>query len=40
MFRLPDKVYQRREVELTPEQKKVYKQLKDYAIAAIRISVN
>jgi len=32
---LPDKVYQRREVELTPEQKKVYKQLKDYAIAEL-----
>jgi len=32
---LPDKVYQRREVELTTEQKKVYKQLKDYAIAEL-----
>ena len=32
---LPDKVYQRREVELTPEQKKVYKQLTDYAIAEL-----
>ena len=32
---LPDKVYQRREVELTPEQKKVYKELKDYAIAEL-----
>jgi len=32
---LPDKVYQRREVELTAEQKKVYKQLKDYAIAEL-----
>ena len=32
---LPDKIYQRREVELTPEQKKVYKQLKDYAIAEL-----
>ena len=35
---LPDKVYQRREVELTPEQKKVYKQLKDYAIAQLESS--
>tara|TARA_R110002020_G_scaffold176179_2_gene368274 strand:+ start:1164 stop:2606 length:1443 start_codon:yes stop_codon:yes gene_type:complete len=32
---LPDKVYQRREVELTPEQRKVYKELKDYAIAEL-----
>ena len=32
---LPDKIYQRREVELTTEQKKVYKQLKDYAIAEL-----
>tara|TARA_A100001391_G_scaffold193212_1_gene168183 strand:+ start:983 stop:2434 length:1452 start_codon:yes stop_codon:yes gene_type:complete len=32
---LPDKIYQRREVELTPEQKKVYKELKDYAIAEL-----
>jgi SNF2 family DNA or RNA helicase len=32
---LPAKVYQRREVELTPEQKKVYKELKDYAIAEL-----
>ena len=32
---LPDKVYQRREVELTSEQKKVYKQLTDYAIAEL-----
>ena len=32
---LPDKVYQRREVELTTEQKKVYKELKDYAIAEL-----
>ena len=32
---LPDKVYQRREVELTPEQKKVYKELKDYAMAEL-----
>ena len=32
---LPDKIYQRREVELTPEQKKVYKQLTDYAIAEL-----
>jgi len=35
---LPDKVYQRREVELTPEQKKIYKQLKDYAIAQLESS--
>ena len=32
---LPDKVYQTREVELTPEQKKVYKQLKKYAVAEL-----
>ena len=32
---LPDKVYQRREVILTPEQKKVYKELKDYAMAEL-----
>tara|TARA_R110001606_G_scaffold76712_3_gene177330 strand:- start:3479 stop:4921 length:1443 start_codon:yes stop_codon:yes gene_type:complete len=32
---LPDKVYQRREVELTTEQKKVYKELKDYAMAEL-----
>tara|TARA_R110000782_G_scaffold97916_2_gene183021 strand:+ start:8313 stop:9755 length:1443 start_codon:yes stop_codon:yes gene_type:complete len=32
---LPDKIYQRRLVELTPEQKKVYKELKDYAMAEL-----
>ena len=32
---LPDKVYQKREVELTPEQKKIYTQIKDYAIAEL-----
>tara|TARA_R110000772_G_scaffold10854_2_gene34363 strand:- start:6540 stop:7982 length:1443 start_codon:yes stop_codon:yes gene_type:complete len=32
---LPDKVYQRREVELTPEQKRIYTQIKDYAIAEL-----
>ena len=32
---LPDKVYQRREVELTPEQRKVYKELKEYAMAEL-----
>tara|TARA_R110001606_G_scaffold66896_1_gene153571 strand:- start:1871 stop:2770 length:900 start_codon:yes stop_codon:yes gene_type:complete len=32
---LPDKVYQRREVELTSEQKKVYKELQDYATAEL-----
>ena len=41
---LPDKVYQRREVELTPEQKKVYKELKKYAVAELEshdfVSVN
>ena len=41
---LPDKIYQRREVELTPEQKKVYNQIKDYAIAELAshdiVSVN
>ena len=35
---LPDKVYQKREVELTPEQKKVYNQIKDYAIAELESS--
>ena len=41
---LPDKVYQRREVTLTPEQKRVYKELQDYAIAELggaeTVSVN
>ena len=41
---LPDKVYLRREVELTPEQKKVYGELKEYAIAELgemeQVSVN
>ena len=32
---LPDKVYMRREVELTPEQKKVYNEIKDYALAEL-----
>ena len=32
---LPDKVYQKREVELTAEQKKVYKELKENAIAEL-----
>jgi SNF2 family DNA or RNA helicase len=32
---LPDKIYQRREVELTPEQRKVYKELKEYAMAEL-----
>ena len=32
---LPDKVYQRREIELTPEQKKIYKEIKEYAIAEL-----
>ena len=32
---LPDKVYQKREVTLSPEQKKVYKELKDYAVAEL-----
>ena len=32
---LPDKVYQRREVELTSEQKKVYNELKEYAMAEL-----
>ena len=32
---LPDKVYQRREVELSSEQKKVYKELKEYAMAEL-----
>ena len=41
---LPDKVYQRREVALTPEQKRVYKELQEYAIAELEgaemVSVN
>jgi SNF2 family DNA or RNA helicase len=41
---LPDKVYQRREVALTPEQKRVYKELQEYAIAELggaeTVSVN
>jgi SNF2 family DNA or RNA helicase len=32
---LPDKMYTTREVELTPEQKRIYKELKDYAIAQL-----
>ena len=32
---LPDKVYQKREVILTPEQKRIYKELKDYAMAEL-----
>ena len=32
---LPDKVYQKREVILTPDQKRIYKELKDYAIAEL-----
>tara|TARA_R100001244_G_scaffold387_1_gene818 strand:+ start:1336 stop:2778 length:1443 start_codon:yes stop_codon:yes gene_type:complete len=32
---LPDKVYKRREVELTPEQRKIYKEIKEYAIAEL-----
>tara|TARA_R100000995_G_scaffold84921_1_gene65875 strand:+ start:15297 stop:16739 length:1443 start_codon:yes stop_codon:yes gene_type:complete len=32
---LPDKIYQRREVSLTPEQMRIYKQLKDYAVAQL-----
>ena len=32
---LPDKVYTTREVELTSEQKRIYKELKDYAIAQL-----
>jgi SNF2 family DNA or RNA helicase len=32
---LPDKVYMRREVPLTPDQMRVYKQLKDYAVAQL-----
>jgi len=41
---LPDKIYERREVELTPEQRKIYKEIKDYAIAELEsheiVSVN
>jgi SNF2 family DNA or RNA helicase len=32
---LPDKMYTTREVELTPEQKRIYKELKDYAIVQL-----
>tara|TARA_R100000808_G_scaffold15950_1_gene36370 strand:+ start:23088 stop:24533 length:1446 start_codon:yes stop_codon:yes gene_type:complete len=32
---LPDKMYTTREVELTPEQNRIYKELKDYAIAQL-----
>ena len=32
---LPDKMYTTREVELTPEQERIYKELKDYAIAQL-----
>ena len=32
---LPDKMYTTREVELTPEQKRIYKDLKEYAIAQL-----
>tara|TARA_R110002012_G_scaffold96710_1_gene232977 strand:- start:263 stop:1705 length:1443 start_codon:yes stop_codon:yes gene_type:complete len=41
---LPDKIYERREVELTSEQRKIYKEIKDYAIAELEsheiVSVN
>jgi SNF2 family DNA or RNA helicase len=32
---LPDKIYTTREVELTPEQSRIYKELQDYAIAQL-----
>lgn len=32
---LPDKIYTTRSVELTPEQKRIYKELKDYAMAEL-----
>ena len=32
---LPDKIYTTRWVELTPEQKRIYKELKDYAMAEL-----
>ena len=32
---LPDKIYTKREVELTPEQKKIYKELAKYAITEL-----
>ena len=32
---LPDKIYTTRVVDLTPEQKRIYKELKDYAIAEL-----
>jgi SNF2 family DNA or RNA helicase len=32
---LPDKIYMKREIELSPEQKKVYKQMKEEALATL-----
>jgi len=32
---LPDKIYMKREIELSPEQKKVYKQMKEMALAQL-----
>tara|TARA_R100000656_G_scaffold64126_1_gene49203 strand:- start:158 stop:1018 length:861 start_codon:yes stop_codon:yes gene_type:complete len=32
---LPNKVYERRDVELTPQQRKMYKELKEYAITEL-----
>ena len=32
---LPDKIYSTRTIELTPEQKRIYKELKDYAMAEL-----
>ena len=32
---LPDKIYMKREIELSPEQKKVYKQMRKEALATL-----
>ena len=34
---LPDKVYVRREIEMTPEQKRIYNDIKKYAIAELSV---
>jgi SNF2 family DNA or RNA helicase len=34
---LPDKVYVRREIEMTPEQKRIYNDIKEYAIAELSV---
>ena len=37
---LPDKIYMKREIELSPEQKKVYKQMKEEALATLKWKTN